>query len=69
MKQRAIFFQVSEERLITLLEQINNQTTKQTKVTVSFHCLLPPAEFWYVHVLMVFVYSHYSSDTKASERS
>ncbi|KAL8152264.1 LOW QUALITY PROTEIN: hypothetical protein V2J09_010024 [Rumex salicifolius] len=26
---------VSEERLITLLEQINTQTTKQTKVTVS----------------------------------
>ncbi|AEE31142.2 double-stranded DNA-binding family protein [Arabidopsis thaliana] len=26
---------VSEERLITLLEQINSQTTKQTKVTVS----------------------------------
>ncbi|KAE8647741.1 hypothetical protein IC582_017769 [Cucumis melo] len=25
---------VSEERLITLLEQINNQTTKQTKVTI-----------------------------------
>lgn len=35
-----ISFQVSEERLITLLEQINNQTTKQTKVTVSIHCLL-----------------------------
>ncbi|CAN6553318.1 unnamed protein product [Malus baccata var. baccata] len=27
-------FQVSEERLISLLEQINNQTTKQTKVTI-----------------------------------
>ncbi|KAK8958712.1 hypothetical protein KSP40_PGU021245 [Platanthera guangdongensis] len=26
---------VSEERLITLLEQINTQTAKQTKVTVS----------------------------------
>jgi hypothetical protein len=26
--------QVSEERLISLLEQINNQTNKQTKVTV-----------------------------------
>ncbi|XP_004293666.1 PREDICTED: DNA-binding protein DDB_G0278111 isoform X2 [Fragaria vesca subsp. vesca] len=25
---------VSEERLISLLEQINNQTTKQTKVTI-----------------------------------
>ncbi|XP_023518943.1 DNA-binding protein DDB_G0278111-like [Cucurbita pepo subsp. pepo] len=25
---------VSEEKLITLLEQINNQTTKQTKVTI-----------------------------------
>ncbi|KAL4189734.1 hypothetical protein AMTRI_Chr08g208600 [Amborella trichopoda] len=25
---------VSEERLITLLEQINNQTSKQTKVTI-----------------------------------
>ncbi|CAN8324537.1 unnamed protein product [Cochlearia groenlandica] len=25
---------VSEERLITLLEQINSQTTKQTKVTI-----------------------------------
>ncbi|KAK3430761.1 hypothetical protein EUGRSUZ_E02375 [Eucalyptus grandis] len=25
---------VSEERLITLLEQINTQTTKQTKVTI-----------------------------------
>lgn len=28
-------FQVSEERLISLIEQINTQTTKQTKVTVS----------------------------------
>ncbi|KAJ0622889.1 putative PDCD5-like superfamily protein [Helianthus annuus] len=27
---------VSEEKLISLLEQINTQTTKQTKVTVSF---------------------------------
>ncbi|TKY59612.1 Programmed cell death protein 5 [Spatholobus suberectus] len=27
---------VSEERLISLLEQINNQTTRQTKVTVSY---------------------------------
>ncbi|XLR21130.1 hypothetical protein S83_049042 [Arachis hypogaea] len=26
---------VSEEKLITLLEQINNQTTRQTKVTPS----------------------------------
>jgi hypothetical protein len=26
--------QVSEERLISLLEKINNQTNKQTKVTV-----------------------------------
>ncbi|KAF2545834.1 hypothetical protein F2Q70_00021233 [Brassica cretica] len=25
---------VSEERLITLLEQINSQTSKQTKVTI-----------------------------------
>ena len=30
--------QVSEERLISLLEQINNQTTKQTKVTVIRFC-------------------------------
>lgn len=29
------YLQVSEERLISLLEQINTQTTKQTKVTVS----------------------------------
>ncbi|CAN6975342.1 unnamed protein product, partial [Brassica rapa subsp. trilocularis] len=28
---------VSEERLITLLEQINSQTSKQTKVTVLYH--------------------------------
>ncbi|KAJ8616738.1 hypothetical protein MRB53_036110 [Persea americana] len=28
---------VSEERLISLLEQINNQTSKQTKVTVSVY--------------------------------
>ena len=34
------FSQVSEERLITLLEQINSQTTKQTKVTVCTHKLL-----------------------------
>lgn len=33
--------QVSEERLISLLEQINNQTTKQTKVTVSFNSWRP----------------------------
>ena len=31
------FLQVSEERLITLLEQINSQTSKQTKVTVRSH--------------------------------
>lgn len=32
---QCLILQVSEERLISLLEQINNQTTKQTKVTVS----------------------------------
>lgn len=32
--------QVSEERLISLLEQINTQTTKQTKVTVSLNFYL-----------------------------
>ncbi|CAN6824572.1 unnamed protein product [Brassica oleracea] len=30
---------VSEERLITLLEQINSQTTKQTKVTFYLGCV------------------------------
>lgn len=34
------YLQVSEERLITLLEQINNQTTKQTKVTVCYDYLI-----------------------------
>ena len=33
--------QVSEERLISLLEQINEQTSKQTKVTVCCEVLLP----------------------------
>ncbi|RXH99007.1 hypothetical protein DVH24_011332 [Malus domestica] len=35
-KQSAHYFsfQVSEEKLISLLEQINNQTNKQTKVTI-----------------------------------
>lgn len=68
-----IALQVSEERLITLLEQINNQTTKQTKVTVSFHCLfygcLLNYDMFLLLALTVVIYVHDSSDTEASKRS
>ncbi|CAI9087918.1 OLC1v1022119C2 [Oldenlandia corymbosa var. corymbosa] len=42
---------VSEERLITLLEQINTQTTKQTKVTVSGTLLQPDPFFLYLSLM------------------
>ncbi|KAF3508796.1 hypothetical protein F2Q69_00008364, partial [Brassica cretica] len=37
---------VSEERLITLLEQINSQTTKQTKVTFILDAFTDPEASW-----------------------
>ncbi|MED6192870.1 hypothetical protein PIB30_013965 [Stylosanthes scabra] len=50
---------VSEERLITLLEQINNQTTRQTKVTVSCMILVmlfysPSKVFTVPFILLIF---------------
>lgn len=59
--------QVSEERLISLLEQINNQTARQTKVTVScrlfVHCSILISQF------IRFSLFYFFSDTKASKCS